>query len=104
MYKMCQDIDQMVAWCQGIFLSDENIPIPYQQARMALRNNDVKLFVMLMGSLIKSVPYSVHKEKLDEGYFHTIIHVITAVLKNRGTGICFCPPILKMKGLTLNKI
>lgn len=80
MYKMCQDIDQMVTRCQGIYMSDENIPIPYQQARMALRKNDVKLFVMLMGSLIKSVPYSVHKEKLDEGYFHTIIHVITAVL------------------------
>lgn len=80
MYKMCQDIDQMVTRCQGIYMPDENIPIPYQQARMALRNNNVKLFVELIGSLIKNVPYSIHKEKLDEGYFHTIIHVITAVL------------------------
>ncbi|NLD48549.1 MAG: hypothetical protein GX660_15395 [Clostridiaceae bacterium] len=80
MYKMCSDIDQMVTRCLSIYQADEDIPIPYQQARMALRNNDVKLFVELIGSLIKNVPYSMHKEKVDEGYFHTIIHVITAVL------------------------
>jgi len=80
MYKMCSDIDQMVTRCLSIYQTDEDIPIPYQQARMALRNNDVKLFVELIGSLIKNVPYSMHKEKVDEGYFHTIIHVITAVL------------------------
>ena len=80
MYKMCSDIDQMVTRCLSIYQADEDIPIPYQQARMALRNNDVKLFVELIGSLIKNVPYNIHKEKMDEGYFHTIIHVITAVL------------------------
>ena len=80
MYKICQDIDQMVTRCQGIYMSDDSIPIPYQQARSALSNNNVKLFVDLMGSLIKNIPYNIHKEKLDEGYFHTIIHVITAVL------------------------
>ena len=80
MYKICQDIDQMVTRCLGIYMSDDNIPIPYQRAKSALSNNNVKLFVELMGSLIKNVPYNIHKEKLDEGYFHTIIHVITAVL------------------------
>lgn len=80
MYKMCQDIDQMVTRCQGIYMSDDCIPIPYQQAKSALSNNNVKLFVELMNGLIKNVPYNIHKEKLDEGYFHTIIHVITAVL------------------------
>lgn len=80
LYKMCNDIDQMVTRCQSIYQSDESIPIPYQQAKSALKNNNVKLFVELIGSLIKNVPYNIHKEKLDEGYFHTIIHVITAVL------------------------
>lgn len=80
MYKMCNDIDQMVTRCQSVYLSNDNIPIPYQQAQQALRNNNVKLFVELLGSLIKNVPYSIHKEKLDEGYFHTIVHVITSVL------------------------
>ena len=80
MYKICQDIDQMVTRCLGIYMSDDSIPIPYQRAKSALSNNNVKLFVELMGSLIKNVPYNIHKEKLDEGYFHTIIHVITAVL------------------------
>lgn len=80
MYIMCNDIDQMITRCQAIYQTDESIPIPYHQAQNALRNADVKLFVVLMGSLIKNVPYSIHKEKLDEGYFHTIIHVITSVL------------------------
>ena len=80
MYKMCNDIDQMVTRCLSIYLTDESIPIPYQQARAALANNNVKLFVELIASLIKNVPYSIHKEKLDEGYFHTIVHVITSVL------------------------
>lgn len=77
--KMCSDIDQMVTRCQRIYI-DNNIPIPYQQAQNALQSNNVKLFVELIGSLIKSVPYNIHKEKLDEGYFHTIVHVITSVL------------------------
>ena len=34
----------------------------------------------MLQSLISNVPYNVHKERLDEGYFHTIIHVITSVL------------------------
>lgn len=80
MYRMCNDIDQMVTRCQSIYLTDDSIPIPYQQARSALANNNVKLFVELISSLIKNVPYSIHKEKLDEGYFHTIIHVISSVL------------------------
>lgn len=80
MFKMCNDIDQMVTRCQSIYLTNDNIPIPYQQAHNALRSYNVKLFVELIGSLIKSVPYDIHKEKLDEGYFHTIVHVITSVL------------------------
>lgn len=80
MYKMCNDIDEMVTRCQSIYLTDDNIPIPYQQTLNALRSYNVKLFVELLGSLIKSVPYNIHKEKLDEGYFHTIVHVITSVL------------------------
>lgn len=79
-YKMCFDIDQMVTRCQSIYQTNDDIPIPYQQAKNALRNNNVKLFMALIGSLIKNVPYSIHKEKLDEGYFHTIVHVMTSFL------------------------
>lgn len=79
-YRICYDIDQMVTRCLSIYQTDEGIPIPYQQAKSALKNNNVNLFVGLIGSMIKNVPYSIHKEELNEGYFHTIIHVITAVL------------------------
>lgn len=80
MYRICNDIDQMVSRCLSIYSSEEEIPIPYQQAKSALSNNDVKSFVQFLQSLISSVPYHVHKKQLDEGYFHTIIHVITSIL------------------------
>lgn len=80
MYRMCNDIDQMVTRCQNIYLTGEETSIPYQQAKSALQHNDIKSFVELLQSIISSVPYNIHKEKLDEGYFHTIIHVITSVL------------------------
>lgn len=80
MYRMCKDIDQMVTRCLNIYLAEDNIPIPYQQAKRALNDYDVDQFVKLIGSIIKNIPYNIHKEKLDEGYFHTVIHVITSVL------------------------
>ena len=79
-YKMCNDINEMTSRCLNAYLTDNIIPIPYQQALNALRNNNVDLFCSLMSGLIMSIPYNIHKEKLDEGYFHTIIHVITSVL------------------------
>lgn len=79
-YRICNDIDEMVTRCRHVYLADNAIPIPYQIAKNALLNNNVKQFLKLIGSLIKNVPYNIHKEKLDEGYFHTIIHIITSVL------------------------
>lgn len=79
-YKICNDIDEMVNRCLNAYLTDNAIPIPYQQAQNALRNNNVKLFVELISGLIKNIPYNIHKEKLDEGYFHTIIHIIASFL------------------------
>ena len=70
----------MVTRCLNIYLAEDNIPIPYQQAKRALNDYDVDQFVKLIGSIIKNIPYNIHKEKLDEGYFHTVIHVITSVL------------------------
>lgn len=79
-YKICNDVDEMVNRCLNAYLTDNTIPIPYQQAQNALRNNNVELFVELISGLIKNIPYNIHKEKLDEGYFHTIIHVIASFL------------------------
>ena len=41
MYRMCNDINQMVIRCQSIYLTDEDTPIPYQKAKSALQHNDV---------------------------------------------------------------
>lgn len=80
LYKISNDIDQMVSRCQDTYSFDESIPIPYRRAQQALLSNDIGTFYELMRSLIKNVPYNIHKEKLDEGYFHTIIHTICSVL------------------------
>ena len=79
-YRICNDIDQMVTRCLCIYQTDHDIPIPYMQAKDALGNYNVQLFVELIRSLIKNIPYTIHKEKLDEGYFHTVVHVITSFL------------------------
>ncbi len=78
--RICHDIDQMVTRCQEIYFSDDSIPVTYSRIKRALNQNDVNSFVDLLKSLITNVPYNIHKEKLDEGYFHTIIHVICSVL------------------------
>ena len=68
-YKMCFDIDQMVTRCQSIYQTNDDIPIPYQQAKNALRNNNVKLFMALIGSLIKMYLIVFIKKNLTKGIF-----------------------------------
>lgn len=79
-FRICNDINEMTSRCLNAYLTDNIIPIPYQQALNALRNNNVDLFCTLISGFIKNIPYNIHKERLDEGYFHTIIHVIISVL------------------------
>ena len=42
--------------------------------------NDLITFIDLMKGLIMEIPYSVRKEKINEGYFHTVFHVISSVI------------------------
>ena len=78
--KMYDDTKHMVERCNQIYLNDNNIPIPYLQIKNALQNNDLNTFVDLMKALIMEIPYSVRKEKINEGYFHTVFHVISSVI------------------------
>ena len=41
---------------------------------------DVNGFIDTLKSIISDIPYSVHKEKISEGYFHTVFHAIMSVI------------------------
>lgn len=56
------------------------LPTPYQQAISYLYNGDIDNFVDIIGSLMNDVPYTICKIERDEGYYHTLFHVITSLL------------------------
>lgn len=69
--------------CLYIILVDDNVSIPYQQVKKSLYNGDVKEFISLLNSIIKSIPYLIHKEKFNEGYFHSFFHVALTLIGMR---------------------
>lgn len=56
---------------------------PYQQVKKSLYNGDIKEFISLLNSIIKSIPYLIHKEKFNEGYFHSFFHVALTLIGMR---------------------
>lgn len=81
--NMVHEIIEMSNRCLEIILVDDNVPIPYQQVKKSLYNGDVKEFISLLNSIIKSVPYLIHKEKFNEGYFHSFFHVALTLIGMR---------------------
>lgn len=81
--NMVNEIIEMSNRCLDVILSDDNVPIPYQQVKKCLYESDIKEFVNLINSIIKSVPYLIHKEKFNEGYFHSFFHVALTLIGMR---------------------
>lgn len=81
--SMVNDIIAMSNRCLDIILYDGNVPIPYQQVKKSLYNGDIKEFVTLLNSIIKSIPYLIYKEKFNEGYFHSFFHVALTLIGMR---------------------
>lgn len=81
--KMVNEIIEMSNRCLDIILYDENVPIPYQQVKKSLYNGAIKEFISLLNSIIKSIPYLIHKEKFNEGYFHSFFHVALTLIGMR---------------------
>ena len=80
---MVNEIIEMSNRCLDIILVDDNVPIQYQQVKKSLYNGDVKEFISLLNSIIKSIPYLIHKEKFNEGYFHSFFHVALTLIGMR---------------------
>lgn len=78
--NMVNEIIEMSNRCLDIILVDDNVPIPYQQVKKSLYNGDVKELISLLNSIIKSIPYLIHKEKFNEGYFHSFFHVALTLI------------------------
>lgn len=81
--NMVNEIIEMSNRWLDIILVDDNVPIPYQQVKKSLYNDDVKEFISLLNSIIKSIPYLIHKEKFNEGYFHSFFHVALTLIGMR---------------------
>lgn len=81
--NIVNEIIEMSNRCLGVILNDDNVPIPYQQVKKCLYDNDIKEFVSLINSIIKSIPYLIHKEKFNEGYFHSFFHVALTLIGMR---------------------
>ena len=81
--NMVNEIIEMSNRCLDIILVDDNVPIPYQQVKKSLYNGVVKEFISLLNSIIKSIPYLIHKEKFNEGYFHSFFHVALTLIGMR---------------------
>lgn len=81
--NMVNEIIEMSNRCLDVILNDDNVPIPYQQVKKCLYDNDIKEFVSLINSIIKSIPYLIHKEKFNEGYFHSFFHVALTLIGMR---------------------
>ena len=81
--NMVNEIIEMSNRCLDIILVDDNVPIPYQQVKKSLYNGDIKEFISLLNSIIKSIPYLIHKEKFNEGYFHSFFHVALTLIGMR---------------------
>ena len=81
--NMVNEIIEMSNRCLDVILNDDNVPIPYQQVKKCLYENDIKEFVSLINSIIKSIPYLIHKEKFNEGYFHSFFHVALTLIGMR---------------------
>ena len=57
----------MVDRCRKLYNVETQMPPAYLQARNHLYEGRIDDFIDIMKSLISSVPYNVHKEKIDEG-------------------------------------
>lgn len=80
LYRIATDITEMVDRCRKLCNVETQMPPAFVQVRNHLYEGRIDDFIDIMKSLISSVPYNVHKEKIDEGYFHTIFHVICSTL------------------------
>lgn len=78
--SMCYQIEQMVKRCNDVYVKSDYIPEPYIRAKVYLNECKIEKFIEILKSIIGSIPYNMHRQKMSESYFHTTVHVITSVL------------------------
>lgn len=78
-YGMISDIEEMARVCTDILgMPETKTTKPYLDLLNALLNENIDRFIAITKSLIESIPYNIRKEKINEGYFHTLFHILLA--------------------------
>lgn len=78
-YGMLDDVYEMATWCIQCYevkVIDNTYLKPYLDMKACLDSEDVKGFVAILESIFNNIPYSIHKGKVNEAYFHSVTHAI----------------------------
>ena len=87
-YKMLNHVYEMADYCIDAYsnpLLDESYGQLCKNMKESLEKENVDEFIDALKSVYISIPYPIHKEKVDEGHFHSIAH---AVLYQLGFRVC----------------
>lgn len=87
-YKMLDHVYEMADYCIDAYgnpLLDESYGQLCKEMKESLEKEEVEEFIKALKSVYTSIPYPIHKEKVDEGHFHSIAH---AVLYQLGFRVC----------------
>ena len=74
LYSITCDIICMVERCNTAYIYDENLSEPYQMLKNLLFQDDVPGFIEQLKSILSTIPARVRKEKMNEAYFHIMVH------------------------------
>ena len=74
LYRITFDIINMVERCNKAYIYDENLIEPYQKLKTLLYQNNIKGFLEQLSSILSTIPARVRKEKMNEAYFHIMVH------------------------------
>jgi len=78
-YEMLDDVIEMADYCCKSYEStniDNSYIKPYLDMKACLDEEDIDGFKDILYSIYKNIPYNIHRDKLDEAYFHSIAHAI----------------------------
>lgn len=74
LYNIAIDIIQMVERCNKGYIYDKNLRTPYQNLKTLLCQSNIGGFIEQLSSILPSIPPRIRKEKMNEAYFHIMIH------------------------------
>lgn len=78
-YDMLEDIYEMASYCiqsYEVSIIDNTYIKPYLDMKACLDSEQIKEFVAILYSIFNNLPYSIHKGKVNEAFFHSITYAV----------------------------